>query len=164
MLDGRKLYKKEPHNLTDIAQEALDRIRGKAEARGFKISAQLPEEPLEVSLDPKTAVQAITNLLDNAIKYSGDSREVELAVVRREGYGVVQVRDKGIGISPDQFDKVFEKFYRVEDSLPRASEGGVGLGLAMVKHIMEGHGGRVTLESTLGQGSTFTLWFNRSER
>ncbi|HVO33563.1 MAG TPA: sensor histidine kinase, partial [Elusimicrobiota bacterium] len=119
------------------------------------------EGSVPVRVDRRAVLQAILNLLDNALKYSGDSREVRLHVYERDGEAVVDVQDFGIGIPADEQVKVFEKFYRVEDAMTRTSEGGVGLGLAMVQHIMQGHGGRVSLVSIAGKGSTFSLVFKR---
>lgn len=159
MLEGRKVYTKEPMDLGLVVREANERFTGKANAGGFAIVLDIPQPQVIAAIDRRTVLQAILNLLDNALKYSGKSRIIHLRLTQQDRSAIVSVQDFGIGIPPDELDKIFEKFYRVEHALVRDSEGGVGLGLAMVKHIMEGHGGQVTVTSHPGQGSTFSLWF-----
>ena len=106
--------------------------------------------------DPEALSQALINLLNNAIKYSPETKTIAVSV-RREGDRVlVSVTDRGIGIPKAEQKRIFEKFYRVESSLVHTTKGS-GLGLALVQHIMEAHGGRVELVSAPGEGSTFTL-------
>ncbi len=100
--------------------------------------------------------QALLNLVDNAIKYSPEGSEVSVKCFEEEGTVNFSVTDKGQGISPVHFDKIFERFYRIDKSRSR-KEGGTGLGLSIVKHIMNLHKGRATVESEVGKGSTFTL-------
>ncbi|MFN3684437.1 MAG: sensor histidine kinase, partial [Fimbriimonadaceae bacterium] len=95
------------------------------------------------------------NLVDNAIKYSNDGA----ILVRLEDQGedaVLSVSDQGIGIPSEHLERIFERFYRVDKGRSR-SKGGTGLGLSIVKHIVEAHGGKVTVQSRLGEGSTFTV-------
>jgi signal transduction histidine kinase len=106
--------------------------------------------------DPDALEQAVLNLLTNAIKYSGDSREIGLQL-RRVGDGAeIQVVDRGIGIPPEEQERIFGKFYRVptreNELLP-----GTGLGLTLVEHVARAHGGRVAVESRPGAGSTFSI-------
>lgn len=159
MLGGRRVYRKDPLDLAAVTEEAYTRFQGKAAAKGFEVVFQAPEVSVPIQGDRKAIIQAILNFLDNALKYSGDSRKIHLGLSIRDDHAVVLVKDFGIGVAPADKEKIFEKFYRVEHALVRDSEGGVGLGLAMVKHIMEGHGGRITVESELGKGSDFSLWF-----
>ncbi len=159
MLAGKKVYRLEPIALAPLVQEAYERFQGKAQAKGFEVSIDLPPEDVTIQGDRKALLQAILNLLDNALKYSGQSRKIELSAKRTADRAWVSIRDHGIGISDADREKIFEKFYRVENSMSRDSEGGVGLGLAMVKHIMDGHQGVIRVESRLGEGSTFTFDF-----
>jgi two-component system phosphate regulon sensor histidine kinase PhoR len=101
--------------------------------------------------------QAVGNLLDNAIKYSGEGAHVEVVVAGSNGDGLaIQVRDAGPGIEQRHLPRIFERFYRVDQARSRAM-GGTGLGLAIVKHIAQAHGGSVAVASTPGQGSVFTI-------
>src|SRR5918998_4277101 len=99
---------------------------------------------------------AVTNLVENAIAYSGDDTTVALTMRAADDWIEIDVTDQGIGIAPHDVDRIFERFYRADQARSR-STGGTGLGLAIVKHIASNHGGRVDVASTLGGGSTFTL-------
>src|SRR5206468_1998593 len=122
-------------------------------ARAARPGATDGREALLVRADPTRAVQSLTNLLTNAIAYSSDVR----LQWRREGSeAVIQVVDRGVGIAADQLPHIFERFYRVDPSRSRHT-GGAGLGLSIVKQLVLAHGGRVWVESTPGQGSTFSF-------
>jgi len=109
-----------------------------------------------VPADAEALSQALLNLLNNAIKYSRDEKFVKVEA-RRDGDRVLlSVTDRGIGVAKTDHRKIFEKFYRAEDSLVHETKGS-GLGLALVSHIMDAHGGSVELHSTPGKGSTFRL-------
>jgi signal transduction histidine kinase len=111
-----------------------------------------------VPLDPDAVKQALANLLDNAMKYSADRRRIRVHA-RRDGSGVlVEVADEGIGIPAAERERIFEKFYRVGRSETQGRRGS-GVGLALVKHIVEAHGGRVAVDGRPGEGSRFTLHF-----
>lgn len=101
--------------------------------------------------------QALVNLIDNAVKYSGPGSSVQVEAVKEAGQVMVKVTDQGVGIPQEHLPRLFETFYRVDDSRSRQG-GGTGLGLAIVKHIAQAHGGKVGVESTPGQGSTFTIY------
>jgi signal transduction histidine kinase len=159
MLAGKKVYKQDPLALAPLVQEAHERFDGKAQARGFEVALDLPSEEVSILGDRTALMQAILNLLDNALKYSGQSRKIDVQVRRTADRAVVAVRDYGIGIPDTEKQKIFEKFYRIEHGLARDTEGGVGLGLAMVKHIVEGHRGTIRVESRQGEGSIFSLEF-----
>jgi two-component system sensor histidine kinase SenX3 len=109
-----------------------------------------------VSADADALGQAIHNLLDNAVKYSGEARAIEVRLAR-EGDGIaIAVADRGIGIAREEQARIFERFHRVGTGLVHEVKGS-GLGLSLVHHILQVHGGRVTVESEPGKGSTFTL-------
>jgi two-component system phosphate regulon sensor histidine kinase PhoR len=111
-----------------------------------------------VGADVIAAERAVENLLANALKYSGDSRAIEVDVYAERGEVIVRVRDHGIGIPRREQRRIFRKFYRIHQELGGGPQG-TGLGLAIVDHTMRGHGGYVGVESEPGQGSTFTLHF-----
>lgn len=120
----------------------------------FELLGPLPTSP--IMADPSLLTQAVTNLLSNAVKYSPGGGRITISVVEKEQSYVLSVSDEGVGIEAEKLKYVFEKFYRVDNSLTRAT-GGTGLGLANVKHIAMAHKGRVWAESELGRGSAFFL-------
>ena len=113
---------------------------------------------MPVLIDREAAEQAIENLISNAMKYSPEHREIAVDVDRDDGYGVVRVTDRGIGMPPRLQRKIFRKFYRIQTDAGSGPQG-TGLGLAIVDHVMRGHGGFVRVDSEPGRGSTFTLHF-----
>ena len=124
---------------------------------GFAIEVRGPSSPLpELRVDRDAIRQALFNLLDNAVKYSGDGREIVVHLGHRNGEAVIAVRDRGIGISRQEQQKVFERFHRVGTGLVHDVKG-TGLGLAIVEHIVRAHGGEVSIDSEPGVGSTFSI-------
>jgi two-component system phosphate regulon sensor histidine kinase PhoR len=111
---------------------------------------------LKAAIDPDMIEQALINLVDNAVKYSpgGSAVTIDAGIVDQEIR--IRVRDQGIGIPQKHLPRLFERFYRVDKARSRKM-GGTGLGLSIVKHIVQAHGGRVSVESIQGEGSTFTL-------
>lgn len=118
----------------------------------FESTASLPR----VAVDADAMTQALVNLLDNAVKYSGASREITLGLDTRDEWVTIAVSDKGVGIPEEDQEKVFERFHRVSTGLVHDVKGS-GLGLAIVKHIVEAHGGKVAVDSRPGRGATFTI-------
>jgi two-component system phosphate regulon sensor histidine kinase PhoR len=115
------------------------------------IEAPLP--PIHV--DPQAFSQALLNLLSNAVKYSEDDRRIKLKAARSNSRLEVSVTDSGIGIPRQEMGRIFDKFYRADDTSSKTA--GAGLGLALVKHFARAHGGDVTVTSVPGQGSTFVI-------
>ena len=107
-------------------------------------------------MDAEAVGQALANLIDNAIKYSGDDRAVTIDARVADGWLVIAVSDRGLGIAPGEQAKIFEKFYRVGRSDTQGRRGS-GVGLALVRHIAEAHGGAIAVESAPGAGSRFSL-------
>ena len=145
-----------PVELDAVVAEALDRCRMKASARGIELAAS-GSHGLCVLGDEDLLVTALRNLLENAVAYSPDKTRVVVAT-KRAGRDAVEisVADQGIGIPERDLERIFERFYRVDAARSRAT-GGTGLGLAIVKHVTAAHGGKVTVVSKEGAGSTFTL-------
>ncbi|HEX4660143.1 MAG TPA: ATP-binding protein [Streptosporangiaceae bacterium] len=145
-----------PVELDAVVAEALDRCRMKASARGIELAAS-GSHGLFVLGDEDLLVTALRNLLENAVAYSPDKTRVGITT-RRAGRDAVEisVADQGIGIPERDLERIFERFYRVDAARSRAT-GGTGLGLAIVKHVTAAHGGKVTVVSKEGAGSTFTL-------
>ena len=145
-----------PVELDAVVAEALDRCRMKASARGIEL-VSTGAHGLSVMGDEDLLVTALRNLLENAVAYSPDKTRVDVSTRRVSGNAVeISVSDQGIGIPERDLERIFERFYRVDPARSRAT-GGTGLGLAIVKHVTAAHSGKVTVLSTEGAGSTFTL-------
>ncbi|MBN2578349.1 MAG: HAMP domain-containing protein [Pirellulales bacterium] len=144
-----------PHSLRNVLQTAVEVCRREAAAKNIALELTC-DENLQAAVNAPLLEQAIINLLDNAIKYSPPEQMIRLSAERSGGEVVLRVQDHGCGISREHLPRIFERFYRVDKARSRRL-GGTGLGLAIVKHIAQVHGGRATVESTPGQGSTFSL-------
>jgi signal transduction histidine kinase len=155
---GLRKYQLEPTDLTAVARRVVDSLESQFRHNQFSVSLRAPQTPIAVKLDAEAAEQALENLLSNAMKYSPEHREIIVEVDRTDRYGVVRVRDRGIGIAPRQQRRIFQKFYRVQTDAGTGPQG-TGLGLAIVDHVMRAHGGFVQVDSEPGRGSTFTLHF-----
>lgn len=142
-------------SVDDVLADVLDRMRPLAEAKQIRMSTD-GDRGLKVLGDLGQLVMALDNLVANAIAYSGPHTCVTIAVKAREEIVEIAVTDEGIGIAQQELGRVFERFYRVDPARSRQT-GGTGLGLAIVKHVADNHGGEVTVWSTVGVGSTFTL-------
>jgi signal transduction histidine kinase len=153
---GRKEYRFAPTDVARVVREVIESYRFQIEQQGFELKVDVEEDLPHVPADEEALGQAIINLVNNAIKYSRESKTIHIDVRREGGKVLVSVKDTGIGIPRGEQKKIFEKFFRGEDSLVHETKGS-GLGLALVRHIMEAHGGQVEVESTPGKGSTFTL-------
>ena len=125
-------------------------------AREAGITLEVSPESVPVWADPDRIVQTLTNLLSNAMKFSPRSSTVSLAAQRQKEQVVFQVKDQGRGIPAEYLDRIFERFQQVDASDSR-EKGGTGLGLAICRSIVQQHGGRIWAESTVGEGSTFSL-------
>jgi two-component system sensor histidine kinase SenX3 len=145
----------EPVPLDWVIAEVVDRTRTTASAKRIDVVYTGPKGATVYGSDTQVAT-AVTNLVENAIAYSGEDTQVALAMRQDDDWIEIDVTDQGIGIAPHDVDRIFERFYRADQARSR-STGGTGLGLAIVKHIATNHGGRVDVSSTLGGGSTFTL-------
>jgi signal transduction histidine kinase len=121
-----------------------------------KMTLLLTNEDVVICGDQDRLQQVLINLLDNAIKYSAPGQTVDLILEKQPSSALIHVRDRGIGISLSHQNRIFERFYRVDESMTRSRDG-TGLGLAIAKSLIEGMEGRITLRSQPGQGSTFTI-------
>ncbi len=151
----------DPLSLDHLVQEELERVRPVADEHGIELT--LDVTPIQVAGSRRDVAIAVRNLLDNAIRYTptGGSIGARLEVVGNDA--VLRVSDSGEGIPTRDLERVFERFYRVDNARARAT-GGTGLGLAIVKHVVESHGGSVSVASELGAGSTFTVHLPILER
>ena len=153
---GTKQYRLAPHSLGSIAQSAVASMQYPLAQQGFELCVDIENDIPLVAADPDAIQQAVLNLLSNAMKYSGDGPRIDLRVKRVDGKALLWISDRGLGIPSGEQHRIFDKFYRVSgpdrDSIP-----GTGLGLTLVQHIANAHGGTVTVESAPGEGSTFSL-------
>jgi two-component system phosphate regulon sensor histidine kinase PhoR len=145
---------RQPVELSGLARRSADLLAAAATERG--VALEVEGDPVAVSGDPDALERLLLNLLDNAVKYNRPGGAVRVRTGRSDGEALLEVHDTGIGIPADSLPRVFERFYRVDKGRSR-EEGGTGLGLAIVKHVAQQHGGRLEVESTLGQGSVFRL-------
>ncbi|MBN2329649.1 MAG: hypothetical protein JXR73_21085 [Candidatus Omnitrophica bacterium] len=149
-------YSMAPNSIEPIILETIDSLQYHFERHGLQINIQMDQDLPSILCDPDALQQALYNLLNNAMKYSGDGKNVDVQVYRDDGEVVLSVTDYGIGIASDQHEKIFDEFYRVNDPQVRET-GGSGLGLAVVKHIVKAHRGRLTVASKPKEGSTFAI-------
>jgi signal transduction histidine kinase len=154
---GSIRLRKEPVDLGAVVERAADATRVLIESRGHNLTLDLPDPPIRLEADPARLEQVVTNLLNNAAKYTMPGGHIVLRAAREGDEAVVRVRDNGIGVPPDVLGRVFEPFVQSDGSLAR-SEGGLGIGLTLVRSLVEMHGGTVEAHSPgLGQGSEFVV-------
>ena len=151
---GHLHFKLEPLSLNDVANEVVAMAR----QQGYRsISLADSTDDLVVKADRDRLKQVIINLIDNAVKYSDTDQPVTVSLDGKDGMAKIQVSDRGPGIALHHQARIFERFYRCDEDRSRAT-GGTGLGLSIVKTLTEGMAGKVTVRSTLGEGSTFTVF------
>jgi two-component system phosphate regulon sensor histidine kinase PhoR len=155
---GLRPYRMEPADLGALTTQVLSEMQSQFEQTHFKVSATVEPALPRVLADEDAVEQALENLLANAMKYSGESRDIEVHVGRANSHVCVSVIDHGIGIARREQKRIFRKFYRVDSGLGGGPQG-CGLGLAIVDHTMRGHHGFVRVDSEPDRGSTFTLHF-----
>jgi signal transduction histidine kinase len=155
MESGRYRFRFERADLGQLATDVVEEFRRERVADGFDIRLEA-EGDLASSVDRESMALAIWNLLENAVKYSRQCRTIRVAVERRGNQAAISVRDGGFGVAPRERKAIFEKFVR-GDSARASDTKGTGIGLALVRRIVQGHGGSIEVESELGEGSTFTL-------
>jgi len=148
-------------DLAPIVRQVVDGLQTLARDRDVEIKVSVPPEALGVFADRDELIRALENLVENALKYGAAGKRVDVTLSRgqtRAGTPEARlaVRDYGPGIAPEHLPRLTERFYRVDVADSRA-QGGTGLGLALVKHVLNRHGGRLTIESMLGQGASFIM-------
>jgi signal transduction histidine kinase len=159
---GGKTYHFETANVKEVITDALEAFSLQLKRNGFVVDFEAADKSLSnVTLDPDAFGLALTNLFDNAIKYSGSEKKISVRLDQTDGFVTIAIRDHGIGIPREEQVKIFEKFYRVSTGLVHDVKGS-GLGLSLVKHIVEAHHGKITVDSTPGKGSTFTIFLPTS--
>jgi len=168
---GRVTLQLAPLSLGPVVERSLERIKPQADRKQIQIAAELADQATPALMDGDRIGQVLLNLLHNAVKFTsaGGTVEVRTALIRsgdgRQAAGAgqpgglwlqVSVSDTGIGIPAQDLPRIFERFYKVDRARTR-NAGGTGLGLAIAKHLVEGHGGRLWVDSAEGRGSTFSF-------
>jgi len=144
-------------DVVNIVRQVADGLRPLAQEREVAIKIEAPAEPLNVRGDHDELVRVFENLIENALKYGGTGKKVDVSLARMPPHTVrISVRDYGPGIAAEHLPRLTERFYRVDVTESRA-QGGTGLGLALVKHVLNRHRGRLLIDSELGKGATFTV-------
>lgn len=150
-------------DLSAVISQSVDRVRHLARAREVSIEVANRAPEAHLGGDESQLVSAVSNLLENAVKYSDQGGSVRLELTHGEGLVEIRVRDEGIGIPAREIDRIFERFYRVDRARARSpredggARGGTGLGLSIVRHVAANHGGTIEVQSREGEGSTFVL-------
>jgi signal transduction histidine kinase len=156
MQSGRIVREKEKLRLMDVLKEVVELMKGEASERRVEIAVELPGELPPISANREDLTRVFTNLMDNAIKYNSAGGRVFLRAKAVDAFLQVEVQDTGIGIPPEEKEKIFDEFYRVK-SKDTQGIGGTGLGLSIAKKILEAHNGHLEVESQLHKGSTFRV-------
>ncbi len=154
--EGRKEFRFEAVDVGPLVDELVTMTRHRVGHEGYAVETHVTEPFPPVRADRNSIVQALANLVDNALQYSGDAKRVNLYASSGDGYVAITVEDQGVGIPRRDLDRVFDRFYRGGNELTRSVRGS-GLGLTLVKEIVEAHGGSVHVESELGSGSKFSI-------
>lgn len=155
--------KKEEFSINELIEEVYNSNKNKAEANGVKLYKVLPKENIIVKLDRTRVKQILSNLIDNAIKYSDKRKDLKFVKITLKNEGdkiLILVEDNGIGISKEHHEKIFEKFYRVDSSLTYEVSG-TGIGLSVVKELVEIQDGKIWLKSVEGKGTRFYIEFKK---
>jgi signal transduction histidine kinase len=153
---GRKEYEFKETNLAELVRTTLDSYRFQIEQNGFAFEENISGDIPPVNVDREAIARSLLNLVNNALKYSKDQKYIGVSLYRSNGSVKLEVQDRGIGIAAAEQDKIFEKFYRCGDPLVHNTKGS-GLGLSLVRHIAQAHGGNVFVESVPDKGSKFTI-------
>ncbi|MBK9249981.1 MAG: HAMP domain-containing histidine kinase [Ignavibacteria bacterium] len=155
---GLKDYRKSPVELKSIVENVLSVMHYEIQKESFTLETKFADELLTFDADSDAIGEAIMNIISNALKYSSSEHYICITTFRENNFVCVKIQDKGVGIAPQFIDTIFEPFSRLKDDATQRA-GGAGLGLSLVRHIVSGHNGHINVESSLGNGTTFTLFF-----
>lgn len=153
---GSKLYNFEEADVVEVVRSTLEAYKFHIRDLGFQVESRISSEPIITRMDKDAISQALLNLLSNATNYAADRKYICLEVRKNARTARISVTDHGVGIPKKELNKIFDKFYRASTAKTKETRG-AGLGLSLVKHIVEAHKGRLEVESVVGQGSTFTI-------
>ena len=153
---GRKEFDFKKGNLAQVVRNTLESYRYHLEKKGFSIQTEIAEDLPEMIFDGEAMASVLINLLSNTMKFSPEKKEVSVKLFKKNGNVVLRVEDKGIGISAKEISRIFKRFYRSKNEIVLDTRGS-GLGLTLVKHITEAHGGQIKVDSEPGKGSIFSI-------
>ena len=159
---GKRLYNLAETDLNKVVENVFSTYKFHLNNKGFDFNLEQQLNLPIVKADEEAISEALINLIDNAVKYSDDNKSIKLTTFSKNNLVIIEVEDNGIGVSERDKKKIFDKFFRVASGDIYNSKG-TGLGLTIVKHIMDAHHGKIELNSQLGKGSTFKLIFNSNE-
>jgi two-component system phosphate regulon sensor histidine kinase PhoR len=154
---GKVAYDFKLGDLAEVLSRGLDVYRYRLDREGMKLVVEIEPDLPSVRLDENAMTLVLLNLVDNAVKYAAEGKELVVSLRRRADRVLLAVADKGPGVNVEERERIFERFYRAKAARNRPVRGS-GIGLSLVKHIAEAHGGGIDVESELGKGSTFTVW------
>lgn len=150
----------QPTDLSQVILEVIEAYRPTAQQQGIELQVNLPAGTVQVRGDAKSLGRALAAVLDNAIKFSPNGGKVEISLLTHENWAEIQVSDHGVGIPSEALPFIFDRFYHLDEVNGHLFRG-VGLGLSIARQVIEQHGGEITVQSTLGQGSAFRLRLER---
>jgi len=154
--EGKREYKLASTDIVELVRQEVESFEKENKSDGFKVGIEIDDNIPPVFADEEAMSQALRNILDNAAKFSGQEKKINVQIVRKENSVEIAVRDRGIGIPDNEQKRIFEKFYRGKQA-SSVSPTGTGLGLTLVKHIMDAHGGNIIVRSQPGEGSCVSL-------
>jgi len=154
--EGKKEFEFVEADIGKLVTQTIEDFQTEEIAKGLRIQTRISEDIPHCEVDKDALTQALNNLLDNALKFSPERKEIEVTVRRDETSVIIEVKDRGIGIPQNEQDRIFEKFYQGRNAVRQSSKG-TGLGLTLVKHTVEAHKGRIEVESQVGEGSSFSI-------
>jgi two-component system NtrC family sensor kinase len=152
----REVYHVEPIQVAEIIQKTVEEIQAQAQKKNIMIDVQVPPDFTQVLVDPEALKEVFSNLLSNALKYTRENGSIAVSVMQKKESIEIDVSDTGIGIASEDLSKIFDEFYRAPNAKSHKVDG-TGVGLAIVKEIIEAHNGSLRIQSELGKGSTFTV-------
>jgi signal transduction histidine kinase len=156
MEEGHKIFRFEKADIKPVVRDIVESFQSLTAGQGFDISLSIPGPVPDIVFDREAMEQVMHNLLDNACKYSGDSRKIEVHLLSKPNWIIISVKDYGAGIRKEDHERIFNRFYRAGEELTQTAKGS-GIGLTIVKQIIEAHKGQVSVESSPGHGSTFSV-------
>jgi signal transduction histidine kinase len=157
-----KTYKMDQTDVKSLIQETVKLFDYRLKKEGFDCSTHLPQGQVVLQIDRDAVKQALTNIIDNAIKYSAHSKQISIHLLKRSNEVEIRIEDKGIGIPTHEQDLIFNNFFRGSGAEQKDPKG-AGIGLKIVKHIMEAHKGKIKVKSRVNMGTTLSLIFKSNE-
>jgi signal transduction histidine kinase/tetratricopeptide (TPR) repeat protein len=154
--EGKREYEFVETDVGQLVMKQIDDLKKDEFSKGLEIQTHISEDIPPLDVDREALSQAFNNLLDNAVKFSPKRKQIEVNVKKDNLDVVIEVKDRGIGIPTHELNRIFDKFYQGKNTV-RISGKGTGLGLTLIKHMIEAHGGRIEVWSQVGEGSTFTI-------